>query len=69
MVNLKQIFAACLISIVFPQLALASKTHIARKSESLHSIARKYHVSATELKAVNNLTGTRVSKGDRLISD
>jgi LysM repeat protein len=38
-----------------------------RTSESLHSIARKYHVSVDELKNINNLTGTHVEKGARLI--
>jgi peptidoglycan DL-endopeptidase LytE len=57
----------CFIIIAFPQLVLASKTHVARKSESLHTIARKYHVSVNELKSVNNLTGIKVSKGTRLI--
>lgn len=61
------IILLCLIIIAFPQLVLASKTHVARKSESLHTIARKYHVSVNELKSVNNLSGTRVSKGARLI--
>ncbi len=50
-----------------PQLVLASKIHIVRKSESLHSIARKYHVSLDELKSVNSLTGTHVDRGVRLI--
>ena len=67
MAHSKYLVALCLIFLVVPQLALASKTHIARKSESLHSIARKYHVSVAELKSVNNLTGVRVNKGDRLI--
>jgi LysM repeat protein len=53
--------------LAFPQLVLASKTHVARKSESLQSIARKYHVSVDELKSVNNLTGTKISRGARLI--
>jgi cell wall-associated NlpC family hydrolase len=61
------ILLLCFIIIAFPQLVLASKTHVARKSESLHTIARKYHVSVTELKSVNNLTGTKLSKGRRLI--
>jgi LysM repeat protein len=52
---------------VFPQLALASKTHVVRKSESLQSIARKYHVSVEELKSVNNLSATRVEKGAKVI--
>jgi cell wall-associated NlpC family hydrolase len=50
-----------------PQLVLASKTHVVRKSESLHSIARKYHVSVEELKSVNNLSGTHVLKGAKVI--
>jgi peptidoglycan endopeptidase LytE len=50
-----------------PQLVLASKTHVVRKSESLNSIARKYHVSVEELKSVNNLSGTHVEKGARVI--
>jgi len=50
-----------------PQLVLASKTHVVRKSESLHSIARKYHVSVDELKSVNNLSGTHIDKGARVI--
>jgi LysM repeat protein len=53
--------------LAFPQLVLASKTHVARKNESLQSIARKYHVSVDELKSVNNLTGTKISRGARLI--
>jgi cell wall-associated NlpC family hydrolase len=53
--------------IAIPQLVLASKTHVVRKSESLHSIARKYHVSVEELKSVNNLSGTHVDKGAQVI--
>jgi LysM repeat protein len=53
--------------LAIPQLVLASKTHVVRKSESLHSIARKYHVSVEELKSVNNLSGTHVDKGARVI--
>jgi len=57
----------CLILLVSPQFALASKTHLVRKSESLHSIARKYQVSVDELKSINSLTGTHAEKGARLI--
>ena len=53
--------------IAAPQLVLASKIHVVRKSESLHSIARKYHVSVEELKSVNNLSGTHIDKGARVI--
>jgi LysM repeat protein len=50
-----------------PHMVLASKTHVVRTSESLHSIARKYHVTVEELKMVNNLNGTHVEKGARVI--
>lgn len=67
MAHTRYILMICLTLLAFPQLVLASKTHVARKSESLHSIARKYHVTVNELKSVNNLTGTHISKGARLI--
>ncbi|HXE96615.1 MAG TPA: NlpC/P60 family protein [Dongiaceae bacterium] len=67
MARIRIIATICLILLTLPQLVLASKSHVVRKSESLQSIARKYHVSADELKAVNNLTSSRVSKGTRLI--
>ncbi len=60
------VFPLCLLALAFPQLVLASKTHVVRKSESLHTIARKYNVSVSELKSVNNLSGTRIAKGERL---
>lgn len=56
-----------LMLLALPQLGLASKAHVVRKSESLHSIARKYHVSVDELKSVNNLTASHVDKGMRII--
>lgn len=61
------VITACLILLALPQLVLASKAHVVRKSESLHSIARKYNVSVDEIKSVNNLTATHVDKGMRLI--
>src|ERR1035437_90521 len=67
MAHMRIAVAICLILLTLPQLALASKSHVVRKSESLQSIARKYHVSVNELKAVNNLTASHVSKGTRLI--
>ena len=67
MTHIRIIVANCLILLALPQLVLASKSHVVRKSESLQSIARKYHVSMGELKTVNNLTASHVSKGTRLI--
>ena len=67
MAQTRSIILLCIMILAAPQLVLASKTHVVRKSESLHSIARKYHVSVDELKSVNNLTGTHIDKGARVI--
>ena len=67
MAHIRIAVAICLVLLTTPQLVLASKSHVVRKSESLQSIARKYHVSVDELKSVNNLTASHVSKGTRLI--
>ena len=67
MAHIRIVLTTCLILLILPQFALASKSHVVRKSESLQSIARKYHVSVDELKSVNNFTASHVSKGTRLI--
>jgi LysM repeat protein len=67
MAQIRSILLLCILLLTIPQLVLASKTHVVRKSESLHSIARKYHVSLEELKSVNNLSGTHIDKGARII--
>ena len=67
MAHTRTILMLCLMLVLVPQLVLASKTHVARKSETLHSIARKYHVTVDDLKAVNNLSGSHIDKGARII--
>ncbi|MDD2366891.1 MAG: NlpC/P60 family protein [Desulfuromonadaceae bacterium] len=67
MAHIRILVIFCLILLALPQLSLASKSHLVRKNESLQFIARKYHVSVDELKQVNNLTSSRISKGTRLI--
>ena len=67
MTHIRIVVTICLILLALPQLVLASKSHIVRKSESLQSIARKYHVSVDDLKSINSLTASRISKGTRLI--
>lgn len=57
----------CLALLSLPSLACASKTYVVKKKDSLSSVARKYHVSLADLKSVNNLSGTRVEKGTRLV--
>ncbi len=67
MAHIRIVITICLILLALPQFVLASKSHVVRKSETLQSIAKKYHVSVDELKTVNNLTASHVAKGTRLI--
>ncbi len=67
MAHIRIVITICLILLALPQFVLASKSHVVRKSETLQSIAKKYHVSVSELKTVNNLTSSLVTKGTRLI--
>lgn len=67
MKQVTSLIAALCLLIAFPLPALASKTHIVRKNESVAGIARKYRVSVDEIKNANNLSSTRVSKGTTLI--
>ena len=57
----------CILAISFPSLALAAKTHKAKKNDTLHSLAKKYHVTVNELKAANNLVRSRIKAGDVLV--
>lgn len=59
------VFFCCLVAL--PLNAFASKTHIVRSGETLQSISRKYQISVDELKAVNNISSNRLSKGDKII--
>lgn len=67
MAQARSILLLCILLLAAPHLALASKTHVVRRSESLQTIAHKYHVSVEELKSVNNLSGTRLEKGAKVI--
>lgn len=67
MVHSRLLLLVILSLLATPHLVFASKTHIVRKSESLHTIARKYHVTVEELKSVNNLSGSRLEKGVKII--
>ena len=65
---LRLILAVSMLLLTLPPTAFASKTHIVnRSSETLQSIARKYNVSVSELKSVNNLSSSRLTKGTSLI--
>lgn len=67
MVHSRLLFLVIFSLLTTPHLVFASKTHIVRKSESLNTIAHKYHVTVEELKAVNNLSGSRLDKGVKII--
>lgn len=57
----------CVIVAAFPSLALAAKTHRVKKSESLHSLAQKYHVTVDDIKSANNLVSNHLKSGDILV--
>ncbi|ABB31407.1 MULTISPECIES: C40 family peptidase [Geobacter] len=59
--------ALSVILLAFPALSHAAKTHKIRKSETVYSIAKKYHVSAKDLKSANNLTNARIKPGTVLV--
>ncbi|HEY5512742.1 MAG TPA: NlpC/P60 family protein [Geomonas sp.] len=60
MINSLKLFALCLIILSLPSLALAAKTHRVKKNETVHTLAKKYHVTVEELKAANNLVGDNI---------
>ena len=62
-----RILMLCVCLAVIPSLSYAAKTHKVKKTETLNSLAKKYHVSVDELKSANNLVSTQVKKGDVLV--
>ncbi|HBG05770.1 MAG: peptidoglycan-binding protein LysM [Geobacteraceae bacterium GWC2_58_44] len=60
MINGLKLLTICIIILSFPSLALAAKTHRVKKNESIHTLAKKYHVTVEELKAANNLVGNSI---------
>jgi len=50
-----------------PSIVFAAKTHKVKKSETLSSVAKKYHVSIKDLKEVNNRLSSTVRQGDVLV--
>ena len=55
-----KLLALSIIILSLPSLALAAKTHRVKKNETVHTLAKKYHVSVEELKAANNLVGDNI---------
>jgi peptidoglycan DL-endopeptidase LytE len=51
----------------FPSLVLAAKTHKVKKNETIYSLAKRYHVSVSDLKSANNLVSAHIKNGDVII--
>jgi len=66
MVHRLKLLALSIIILSLPSLALAAKTHRVKKNETVHTLAKKYHVTVEELKAANNLVGDNI-KPKRLL--
>ncbi len=60
-------FVVWAIILTFPSLAFAAKTHRVKKSETLYSLAKKYHVSVEDLKSANNLVSNHIKGGTLLV--
>jgi len=60
MIRCVKLIALCILMLSIPSLALAAKTHRVKKHETLHSLAKKYHVTVAELKDANNLVGNSI---------
>jgi len=55
-----KLLALSVIILSLPSLAHAAKTHRVKKNETVHTLAKKYHVTVEELKAANNLVGDNI---------
>ncbi|RQW85919.1 MAG: peptidoglycan endopeptidase [Geobacter sp.] len=53
--------------ITFPSLAVAAKTHIVKKNDSLYSLSKRYHVSVQAFKTANNLINSQLKLGEKLV--
>jgi peptidoglycan DL-endopeptidase LytE len=67
MIHSLKLLAISMIILTFPSLALAAKTHRVKKNESVHTLAKKYHVTVEELKSANNLVGDNLKAKQLLV--
>jgi len=65
--RLHLISAVSLFLLILPLPVLAAKTHVVRTNETLYAIARKYRVTAEEIKTLNHLNSNRLVKGTTII--
>ncbi|HEY6873695.1 MAG TPA: NlpC/P60 family protein [Geobacteraceae bacterium] len=62
-----RIAVICLIILASPAFVFAAKTHRVKKNETLHSLAKKYHVTLADLKSANNLVSNQIKPGDVVV--
>jgi peptidoglycan DL-endopeptidase LytE len=67
MIRSLKLIVLSLIILSLPSLALAAKTHRVKKNETVHTLAKKYHVTVEELKAANNLVGDNIKAKQLLV--
>jgi peptidoglycan DL-endopeptidase LytE len=60
-------FLCFFLSIIFTPIARGEFTHLAKKGESLSTIAQKYHISISRIQEANDLEDTGLQIGQRLI--
>ncbi len=65
--NCIRFMVVCIFLVTFPSLALAAKTHVVKKKDSLHALAKKYHVSVQDIKSANNLVNKQLKPGSRIV--
>lgn len=62
-----RVIGIAMLLITFPSLAIAAKTHIVKKNDSLYSLSKRYHVSVQAFKSANNLVSSRLKLGEKLV--
>jgi peptidoglycan endopeptidase LytE len=67
MKNVLSLAVICLLTVTFPAVTFAAKTHKVKKNDTLYSLAKKYHVSVDDIKSANNKVSSRLKNGDVLI--
>jgi cell wall-associated NlpC family hydrolase len=60
-------FLCFILFIVFTSAAWGEFSHTVNKGDSLHAIAKKYGVSISRIREANNLDGTQIRIGQRLV--
>ncbi|HEY6839363.1 MAG TPA: NlpC/P60 family protein [Geobacteraceae bacterium] len=61
------LLSSVIVLLALPSAVFAAKTHKVKKSETIYSLAKKYHVSVADLKSANNLVHSHIKSGDVLI--